>query len=224
MASKIKFSFSILGIALGLSVSLIYLYQTMPERVRHLSRSYDVFKPPPLSALSSEFISIMTLGHKHVYDDFINIWLLQTLMNENKPADPDGMMNSIRSVIRHQPKLETTYLLSCIVMFEDFKKPEHCQEIILEGLKAFPQSWRLPITQGYVHAFLLKEPAQAASFFLMASSRQKAPPWVKRVVDKLLAKDNISEDDLSRSIHLLEQSSQSKSFNNIIEQMRQLAQ
>ena len=202
----------------------IYLVKTVPDRVQHLTRSYDTFKPPPLSGLNSELISILTLGHKHVYDDFINIWLLQTLIDPKRPDDPEKMMQSIRAVIRHHPELETTYLLSCMVMFDDFGSPKHCQEISLEGLKAFPKSWRIPILQGYIHAFLLKEPAQAASFFLMASSREKAPPWVKRLVKKLLKDETINQQDLDTSINILEQSSNTGSFLNFIEQMKKMSE
>ena len=124
-------------------------------------------------------------------------------MNKDKPNEADKMMESIRAVIRHHPKLEATYLLSCIVMFDEFKKPDSCQEIILEGLKAFPKagvyqhyrltsifsySMSLPRLLVFSHGFFKKKKLLLGS----------------RVVDKLLKKRNISKDDLEKSINILE--------------------
>ena len=203
-----------------ITLSGLFLYKTTPERVQHLEKTYNTFKAPPLSYLSKGMINVMTLGHKHVYDDFINIWLLQALINPSKTATPQEAIEGIRAVIRHEPALESLYMLSCIAMFDEYKSPQYCQEITLKGLEAFPTSWRLPMLQGYVHAFSLNEPAQAASFFLMASSRTKAPPWVKRLVNKLLDKKDINRDDLDRSMQILEQAPNSGAFKEILKRMR----
>lgn len=211
---------SLIFILTPITLSGAYLIQSAPERVDRLNQEYKTFSPPPLSNLKPSFIDIITLGHKHVYDDFINLWLLQALLDENKPANVEQAMLGIRSVVQHQPKLETIYMLSCIVMFDDYKEPKHCQEIILEGLKAFPTSWRLPMLQGYVHAVLLEEPAQAASFFLMAASRPKAPSWVQRLAKKLIDQKNIRSEDLDRSIEILEQSPNSGVFKGILKRMK----
>ncbi len=134
------------------------------------------------------------------------------------------MMVLIRSVLRHQPRLETSYMLSCIIMFDEFKHPEECQEISLLGLKAFPQSWRIPMLQGYVHAVLLKEPAQAAAFFNMAASRPHRPSWVQRLVSKLTDSSAFTEDDLQQSIQILSRSPQSEEFSDLLYKMQVASQ
>ncbi len=188
------------------------LWQTTPSRIGRLKAEYDLFSPPPLSQLNTTVINIMTLGHFGIYEDFINIWLLQTLLDPRKGTDAEPMMNMIRSVIKHHPRLETTYMLSCFVMFQDYKKPENCQEIILAGLKAFPTSWRLPMTQGYVEYFLMKQPAQAASFFMMAASRPESPEYVQSTVKKLLSENNLSPVDLQKSLDIMAESGNSDAF------------
>ncbi|MFW7381650.1 MAG: hypothetical protein ACOH5I_22775 [Oligoflexus sp.] len=205
----------------GISVS--YLIATAPQRIDHILANRKIFSPPPLSQLNSKLVNILTLGHKHVYDDFINIWLLQTLVESDKPPEPDRMMDMIRSVIKHHPQHETLYMLSCYVMIQDFSRPENCQEIILEGLQAFPESWRLPVQQGYVHAFLTKQPAQAASFFMLASSRKNAPPWVPGAIERLLSQEGISESDLTSSLQIMESQPEHSSFIEMLKRLQKFS-
>ena len=203
-----------------LLVSLFFiglLLKSAPHRVETLKNSYDILSPPPLSNLSSNMINIMSLGHKAIYDDFINIWLLQALLDDRRGNNPERMMQSIRSVIKHLPKLETLYMLSCFTMFQDLKKPEACQEIMLAGLKAFPTSWRLPMTQGYVEYFLLRHPAQAASFFMMAASRPDSPPYVQKTVQKLLRENTLTPADLQRSLEIIGETESNASFIKLLQ-------
>jgi hypothetical protein len=95
-------------------------------------------------------------------------------------------------------------MLSCFVMMQEFNRPETCKRIILDGLSAIPNSWRLPMTQGYVQAFITKEPAQAASFFQMAASREQSPEWVKKVAIKLVRENKLAADDISKSLEIIE--------------------
>ena len=162
----------------------------------------------------------MTLGHKHVYDDFINLWLLQTLMDERLDTNTGAMLSSIRAVIKHRPKLETLYLLSCIVLMERFDGVQYCQEITLAGLEVFPESWRLPIMQGYIHAVMLEEPAQGAAFFRMAASRPNKPAWVLSLAKRLASSENISQEDISKSLTIINGFPQAESFRKILEQRR----
>ncbi len=193
------------------------LLKTNDQRLKTLRAEYDIFAPPPLSQFSTGLIGVLTLGHKGIYDNFINIWLLQTLLDPRKGKDHEGMMRQIRSVIRHHPRLETTYMLSCIVMMQDFKKPEYCQEINLAGLKAFPTSWRLPMTQGYVEYFEMKQPAQAASFFMMAASRPNSPEYVQKTVKKLLSEKDLTTEDLQRSLEIIAETESSESFLKLLQ-------
>jgi hypothetical protein len=202
-------------VILPLLASILFItiiLKTSDQRLKTMRAEYDIFAPPPLSQFSSGLIGVLTLGHKAIYDDFINIWLLQTLLDPRKGQDVEGMMRQIRSVIRHHPKLETTYMLSCIVMLQDFKKPEYCQEITLAGLKAFPMSWRLPMTQGYVEYFKMEQPAQAASFFMMAASRPDSPEYVQRTVKKLLSEKDLTPEDLQKSLEIVAETESSEAF------------
>lgn len=215
------------SLMLPLAGSLLFiglLLATNPQRLKTLRSEYDIFAPPPLTRFSPALVSILTLGHKAIYDDFINIWLLQTLMDTRKGTDDASMMTLIRSVIKHQPKLETLYMLSCFVMAQDFKKPGHCQEITLAGLKAFPTSWRLPMTQGYIEYFMLKQPAQAASFFMMAASRPNSPEYVQKTVRNLLDKNDLSPSDLQKSLEIMAENENNKAFIQLLKSLGKLSE
>lgn len=172
------------------------------KRIHALKRNYQLEAPPPMSELQPNIVRIITLGFKPAYDDFISIWLLQSLM-DTRPRDPDKLQKTIRAVIRHRPKLETIYMLSCFVMIRDFDRPDFCREVNLAGLEAFPKSWRLAMTQAYVEYFLLKQPLQAASFFSMAASRPDSPIYVKNLVAKLIKEANPTPEDIQASLELL---------------------
>lgn len=196
-----------------------YLLSTAKLRSQKLKRSYDPFAPPALVELPPQIISIATLGHRHVYQDYINLWLLQVLMDETTPNDVDAFLKLTHSIIKHEPPVETLYLLSCIVLFEKMKRPDECQRVSLAGLEVFPDSWRIPILQGYVHVFMLKEPAQAAAFFRKAGSVKNKPKWVLSLVERLLKAENLDSDDIQKSIEIMDQFPESASFRGLIKKM-----
>jgi hypothetical protein len=183
---------------------LSQLIRSMDARLISIERDKKVYQAPPLSTLPRPIVNIATLGYKAVYDDFINLWLLQILTEKNKPQNPEELLNVINTVTSHKPPIETLYMLSCFVMMQEFNRPETCKRIILDGLSAIPNSWRLPMTQGYVQAFITKEPAQAASFFQMAASREQSPEWVKKVAIKLVRENKLAADDISKSLEIIE--------------------
>jgi hypothetical protein len=191
--------FPLLGVLLfGSALAL-----TNQSRVDKLTKSYDLYASPPLAHMNPKFLTAFMLGQKAIYDDFISIWLLQSLMQDNVQRDPEKMMDQIRSVIKHQPKLETTYMLSCFVMLNQLKSPQHCQEINLEGLKAFPMSWRLLMTQAFVEYSAMNHPAQAASFFMMAAQREGAPEYVKKAAAKLVNTRELTDEDIAKSLEII---------------------
>jgi hypothetical protein len=196
------------------------LIATMPSRIERLKSTYQLYAPPPLSHVKPEFLNILLLGHKPIYEDFISVWLLQTIMQEGVTKEFEPMMSQIRSVIRHEPKLETTYMLSCFIMIKELKHPEVCQEIILAGLRAFPMSWRLLMTQAYVEFAEMNHPAQAASFFMMAAQRENAPDYVKKAAKKLLETKTLTSEDLEASMNLISDKEGSAQFKKLLESVR----
>lgn len=190
------------------------------ESSREALRPVDAVTPVPLSDWSPEAIQIASLGHKHVYEDFLNLWLMQVILEPNVKKHPEDTLNVIRHAIRHRPAIESLYMLACFTVLQDLNKPEACQEITLAGLEVFPQSWRLPMTQGFVHAFILNEPLSAAKFYLLAASRPKSPPYVARVAEKLAKKETVTEEDYEKSLEIMMGASNDQKFREFLERYR----
>jgi hypothetical protein len=164
-----------------------------------------LLSPPPLVEMDPRVIDILTMGHRGLYDDFINIWAIQILMDEAVLKEsPDDVADAIRRVTRQGPKLESLYMLSCFVMAMDFRRPDLCLPFTMDGLAAFPESWKIPLTQGAIMAFRMDKRAEAAPFFHLASIRPKAPPFLASFSRKLQQQANVSSDDVDKGLEFLD--------------------
>ncbi|MEZ4743734.1 MAG: hypothetical protein R3B45_15035 [Bdellovibrionota bacterium] len=192
----------LLAIWIVLVISLFYLSSKKSYQV---SKShYSILDAPPFSQLTSASLDILTIGHRGLYDDFINIWLLQILADKSLPTlDVKQLNQTILQVTRLHPKIEAIYMIACFSMALDLKHPQFCEEIILDGLKAFPQSWRLPMTQGFVYLNLLKLPAKASAFYNLASSRKDSPPYVASLAKKLINREEITPEETQQALDLM---------------------
>lgn len=180
--------------------ALVWVFSQVTGRLdQTLAGQQTVVSPPPLSRLSTSVLNTVTLGYRGLYDDFADIWLLQTLGEKDiKRFDPGQLVAAIRAVTRHGPKLESLYLLSCFVLTFELGKPEECQAITVDGMKALPASWRIPMTQGYVTAFVLHDPAAGALYYDLAGSRQGAPAFMTTLARKLSVREEFSEEEKIR--------------------------
>ncbi len=176
---------------------LLWVFLQVTERLSLTSTGQQAAAdPPPLSRLSTSVLNTVTLGYRGLYDDFADIWLLQTLGDKDvRRFDPQQLIATIRTVTRHGPKLESLYLLSCFVLAFELQRPEDCQAITVDGMKALPASWRIPMTQGYVTSFVLNDPAAGALYYELAGSRQGAPAYLTSLAAKLGASSEIAIEE-----------------------------
>jgi hypothetical protein len=172
----------------------------------YADRDYDVLAAPPLARLDERAINVLTLGHRGLYDDAINIWLLQSLADERLRAKtPEEIHQAMRLVIDLHPKIESIYMLSCFILAMDLKKPELCEQISLAGLKALPDSWRIPVTQGFIFYKELGDPKKAALYYGLAASRPEAPEFLGALTKTLIEKNQMSIPELESTLdHLLD--------------------
>lgn len=202
---------------IGLLIFGSGLLLTLSERVQKLKSTYELYATPPLSGVQPQFLNILLLGHKAIYEDFISVWLLQTIMQEGTKKELEPFLEQVRSVIRHEPKLETTYMLACFVLLNELKAPEYCQEVNEAGLRAFPKAWRLLMTQAFVEYSALNHPAQAAGYFMLAAQNEKAPPYVKRAARKLLETKTLTDEDIQASMNILSEKDGNAQFKQLLE-------
>lgn len=167
--------------------------------------SYKLVTEPPLAALDPKALDVLMLGHSGLYDDFALIWSVQILADPklHESTTPEELHKTMLSILKHQPKIEGLYLLACYALGLDFKRADLCEEISILGLQAFPDSWRIPMTQGFMASFILKDNLKAAAFYELAASRAKSPPYVGKLAKRLSARGFADGQDLEETIQIM---------------------
>jgi hypothetical protein len=212
MMKTIAITLWMLGVAGHFTIAANKAYDANRNRITFLA-------PPPLSGFKEPIINILTLGQKNLYDDFIDIWLVQILADPKaKTANIDELNKTILQVTDLHPKIESIYMLSCFILGIDLNRPDFCEKIILNGLNAFPNSWRLPMTQGFMYGFKLNDPVKAAAFYDLASSRQESPPYVASLAKKMLNKEPLTEGDAKEALEVMLKVPGGSRFTEFLEQ------
>ncbi len=167
--------------------------------------AWKLVTAPPLASLSTKHIDLMTLGHRGLYDDFMTVWAIQFLADPKltEKASADAVYGAMSSITRHLPRTEALYLFSCFVLAFDYKHPEYCEEFSVQGLRAFPNSWRIPMTQGFIAFFEQKNDIKAAAYYQLAASRPNSPPYVARLANKLAKRGFANGQDLNETMDML---------------------
>lgn len=167
--------------------------------------SYRLVSEPPLASLDPTVLDVMMLGHGGLYDDFALIWSVQILADPKLPdsTTADELSTTMQAIFKHRPKIEGLYLLACYVLGLDFKRADLCEKISIAGLQAFPDSWRIPMTQGFMASFILKDDLKAAAFYELAASRPKSPPYVGKLAKRLSNRGFADGQDLEETVQMM---------------------
>ena len=203
----------ILGYGLGL----------VSNKTRHYAtESYRLVEPAPLSSIEPRILNIITLGFRGVYDDFLSIWTIQFLADARlKNFATDEVFSAIKSTTRQRPKIESIYMLSCFALALDLNRPDLCKEIIIDGMNALPDSWRLPVTQGFIYAYKLNDLPNAAVFYSLAASRPGAPAFLKKLSKNMIEKNELSVEDMQTSLSNMFDNSGGSKIGNFLNDMMQ---
>jgi len=166
---------------------------------------YKVVSSPPLASMDPKILDTMMLGHGALYDDFAMIWSIQILADPNlkSTTTADELSETLLKILKHQPKIEGIYLLACYVLGLDFQRGDLCDKISVQGLQAFPDSWRIPMTQGFMASFVAKDDLKAAAFYELAASRPKSPEYVGKLAKRLTARGYADGEDLTETVRLM---------------------
>lgn len=205
----------ITGLSLAISLVLYASQHLKNSIIQNLSQ-----EAPVLARLDRRIIDLLTLGHGRLYDDYIYLWLLQHLMEKPKLSDNHNdsasmLYQKIKTVISLEPKIESIYLLSCFILAFEHSRPELCEIISIKGLHAIPDSWRIPMTQGFIFAFRLDQPAKAGIFYKLASMRKNSPSYVARLAERLLSRQH-NQLDKQQSLQLLLEIPELNSIKNFL--------
>lgn len=195
---KVLSRIAVLAWVVGLALALHAVTGHTWDRAK---RDYTVLAPPPLVDVDTRALDVLTLGHRGLYDDLIYIWTLQSLVDKRlKDFPAEQVQKALLRVTRHAPRVEAFYMMSCFILAFDFKRPELCERITLDGLRAVPAGWRIPMTQGFIYAFEMKDPKNAAMYYGLAATREGAPPYVNGYAVKLIETNQLSVDDLQTTL------------------------
>jgi hypothetical protein len=69
---------------------------------------------PAMVEISPNLLKVLFLGQKGIYDDFLHLWSMQLFTEEKtKSANPDEVNHTVQLILKHAPKIESFYLMSC---------------------------------------------------------------------------------------------------------------
>ncbi len=165
---------------------------------------YALVEKPPFSELSPGFLDVVTLGHRGVVDDALLFHALNYLMDVRlRQMDPAQVEATLKATTRLKPKIESIYMLGCLMLALEFNRPESCEPIITDGIGLFPDGWRLPVTLGTILFHNMKNDARAAIFYELAARSPDAPRFAKRLAIKLRDRSSMDLADLEAIIETL---------------------
>lgn len=154
-----------------------FLRSELQESRRQFS-SYGVFPKALVQSAS--------LGFVDFFEEMFFFGLIEDLgFKDREKVNKKLLTQKILSFATLSPRIEIFYTLSCFVLLFEFESSAPCLKILEEGRKALPLSWRLPLTQGYVHAFWLGSFEQAAKAYEAASFLEGAPSYLPGFAKKL---------------------------------------
>jgi hypothetical protein len=179
----------------------------------------EIYEPTFLN-FSPQFLDITMLGHRALYHDILEVWAIHYLLDPERISDPEVSTKIVSLIKKHKPRQEGLYMLACFILI-DQKRADQCQDLTLVGLEIFPDSWRLPMMQGFVHIKVFNQPFQAAKFYYTASTRKNAPAYVERLAKKLIDQGELGSEDYENSMKLMLGNALDRKFETIVEQERQ---
>lgn len=173
--------------------------------------------PPPFAYIDPALIKIFTVGYKNVYDDLVQLWMVQSLVDDKLiESDKAGMDEAIQAALRVKPEIEGFYLLSCFTYLKNLDMPRACENVINTGIKLFPESFKLPVTQGYIELFVLNDRKKAAGYYAMAASKPNAPAHIQKIVTRMIREGGMTDDDMVAIIEELSQETTDEGWQKIL--------
>jgi hypothetical protein len=192
----------LLGIWIASLSTIVFKAAAMVENQE--KSLFSILKQAPFSQLQTRILNVVTLGYRPAYDDFMAIWAIQ-LMADPRLADEDAeeVFKSLEGVLRHLPRKEALYMSSCFILSLDLKRPDLCEKVTSYGLKAMPESWRIPVTQAFMYIYKLTDKKNAALFYSLAASKKGAPQFLSSLAKKLQEQTDLKVTELKQTLEYL---------------------
>ena len=139
-----------------------------------------------IETISKPVWKLLTLGHKDFFDELLFVWVLGELGKKVGDVDLELLRYRVFFLSPLSPRIESFYTLSCFVFLFEEQKDTLCHQVLLEGHRSLPGSWRVLFSLGYLHAFWFKEFKLASDYYKKASLLKGAPAYLEAFSRKLL--------------------------------------
>jgi tetratricopeptide (TPR) repeat protein len=130
----------------------------------------------------SAWVRPLTLGHARLAADLA--WL-EGIQYYGKHRKTDRQYPYAETLFRTltglDPGFEAAYVFGALVLREETGGPEKARELLAEGLRNNPESWRLCFEYGFFEFLERKDSAEAARYLARASRMKGAPASVGRL-------------------------------------------
>lgn len=190
---------AILTIAFAIGISATSSVLTKKESQQAV---YSV-TVPPLAQYDPRIIDIATFGFRGLYDNFVEIWMIQYLVDSRSlSGDSKVIFDTVMRTFKANIRRFELYTLVCAIFDQEYKQPELCEPISLKGLELFPTNFQISTTQGWAH-LRLQEFEKAAKMFKIASEVEGAPQHIKNLSDRLDRGTSIDRADLEKLMKTL---------------------
>ena len=183
--------------ALILSIVLVFQSAKSLNAYNELHKANPLI--PPLSQYPRFFVNLISMGHIRLYEDFLHIWLIQYLSNQNEET-PEVVGQRIRYTLKFKPYGKYIYLLSAFYIFDKIRSLEETIKTYELGLKLHPDSWRLHICLANIYLNYTEDKHTAVPHFEKAYELHPDKPILyKNIAQKIINNEKIYYNEKSRS-------------------------
>lgn len=194
-----------------LLLSLVCLWASAGLLAKRIHPPTPLLNPPPLVDISPEKIRLITLGFPRIYHHFLNIWAVQILGDSAiSEQDPERIYDLMKRIALHAPDANSFYLLTCYTFLSEFDRPDLCVPLLLEGIRAMPDEWNIPLLLAVIHHLNLQDKATAAIFYELAAKKPDAPAYLANLAAKMRENASLQELDYVHMLEGLSSSDQNK--------------
>lgn len=174
---------------------------------------------PVFIDLKPQALEALTFGHKAAYDDFLTLWTMHSMVDSAFAFHLEDWRDVVRRILVHEPRLETFYTFTCIASQVLKNDIDICVELTAIGLKVFPESWRIPVTQAYIYGVILKDKEKAGAFYRLAAAQPKCPPYVISAAN-YIAGDMSNADQVDIALKLMLDATDSADLESVVRRFK----
>ena len=188
-------------ISVLLIVLAVSFFAITALKAREAERLPDSFvRDPPLIDMPTDILSMVFLGFRNVYENFVSIWAVHYLAAPDVTVyDVDQLDRMLKKVANMRHRRETLYVFSCFIL-STLQRPEACVDILTTAMEVMPESWRVPFTLGIIYMEDLNDFRKAAIYLNMCSERKYSPTYIKNVARRLAIKGSTTLEKLEHSV------------------------